>query len=162
MYKAKEQRFTSKYPTSRRKPEGKSLYGRAWQAARKSFLNKNPLCVVCKAVGVVKSATHADHIIPHRGNKTLFWDKNNWQALCANCHSKKTNTQDGGFGNKTAAAKAEQKKKYERFGNIHLGDNDAREGGYSNFQNPQKCRAGVELSVGYREIRTGGQSGTGP
>lgn len=30
----------------------------------------------------------------------LFWDKvNNWMGLCKPCHSKKTATEDGGFGN---------------------------------------------------------------
>ena len=41
-----------------------------------------------------------DHIVPHRGDKELFWDKNNWQALCFSCHSSKTATMDGGGYNK--------------------------------------------------------------
>ena len=31
-----------------------------------------------------------DHIIPHRGDPELFWDRSNWQALCKNCHDRKT------------------------------------------------------------------------
>jgi 5-methylcytosine-specific restriction protein A len=31
-----------------------------------------------------------DHIIPHRGNRELFWDTENWQALCTPCHNRKT------------------------------------------------------------------------
>lgn len=27
-----------------------------------------------------------DHIRPHRGDPVLFWDENNWQALCKFCH----------------------------------------------------------------------------
>jgi hypothetical protein len=23
-----------------------------------------------------------DHIIPHKGDKALFWNRNNWQAAC--------------------------------------------------------------------------------
>ncbi|HWL55465.1 MAG TPA: HNH endonuclease [Paracoccus sp. (in: a-proteobacteria)] len=33
------------------------------------------------------NATLVDHIKPHRGDKALFWNWNNWQALCAPCHS---------------------------------------------------------------------------
>ena len=39
-------------------------------------------------------ATVVDHIIPHRGDQKLFWDQNNWQALCKSCHDKKTLTED--------------------------------------------------------------------
>jgi 5-methylcytosine-specific restriction endonuclease McrA len=28
-----------------------------------------------------------DHIIPHRGDKRLFWHRANWQPLCAPCHN---------------------------------------------------------------------------
>ncbi|WP_196941894.1 hypothetical protein [Pseudooceanicola algae] len=24
-----------------------------------------------------------DHIVPHKGDQRLFWDKNNWQPCCA-------------------------------------------------------------------------------
>lgn len=26
-----------------------------------------------------------DHIVPHKGDKTLFWDSANWQGLCEWC-----------------------------------------------------------------------------
>jgi len=35
-------------------------------------------------------ATLVDHIIPHRGSKALFWAKSNWQALCFDCHARKS------------------------------------------------------------------------
>ncbi len=76
------------------------LYGHKWRQARAIFLKRNPLCVHCKRDGKVTPATEVDHIIPHRGNLALFWDKlTNWMALCKPCHSKKTATEDGGFGN---------------------------------------------------------------
>lgn len=31
-----------------------------------------------------------DHIIPHRGDKKLFWDERNWQGLCKKHHDRKT------------------------------------------------------------------------
>jgi len=47
---------------------------------------------------VIRPATLVDHIIPHRGDNNLFWDEDNWQALCTECHAIKTAKEDGGFG----------------------------------------------------------------
>ncbi|WP_367142722.1 hypothetical protein [Desulfosporosinus sp.] len=33
-----------------------------------------------------------DHIIPHRGDKALFWDESKWQPHCKRCHDRKTRT----------------------------------------------------------------------
>ena len=74
-------------------------YNYRWKKRRIVFLRKNPLCVECLANGIVKEAKHVDHIIPHKGDMKLFWDESNWQSLCAECHSRKTATEDGGFGN---------------------------------------------------------------
>lgn len=54
----------------------------------------HPLCVQCAKQGKYVRATVVDHIIPHRGDQKLFWDQNNWQALCKSCHDKKTLTED--------------------------------------------------------------------
>lgn len=62
-------------------------YGGRWQAARARFLFSNPLCVMCKAKGRIELATVVDHKTPHRGNQELFWKQDNWQSLCASCHS---------------------------------------------------------------------------
>lgn len=88
----------------KRESSAKRGYGRAWQKAREGFLRKHPLCECdkCQAGTLrVRAATVVDHIIPHRGDKKLFWDRNNWQAMAASCHSKKTAREDGGFGNKS-------------------------------------------------------------
>ncbi|HBP5411327.1 TPA: HNH endonuclease [Pseudomonas aeruginosa] len=74
-------------------------YGYRWQQARARFLAKHPLCRLCSDAGKVVEATEVDHIIPHRGDTELFWQESNWMALCKVCHSKKTATEDGGFGN---------------------------------------------------------------
>ncbi|WP_305826896.1 HNH endonuclease [Pseudomonas aeruginosa] len=74
-------------------------YGYRWQQARARFLAKHPLCRLCSDAGKVVEATEVDHIIPHRGDMELFWQESNWMALCKVCHSKKTATEDGGFGN---------------------------------------------------------------
>ena len=73
-------------------------YNTAWQKASKSFLIKNPFCAECLKRGIHTPSAVVDHIIPHKGNKKLFWDKSNWQALCKQCHDRKTATEDGGFG----------------------------------------------------------------
>lgn len=65
-------------------------YDHQWKLARKEYLEKSPLCLECKKVGRVEVATDVDHIIPHRGDMRLFWDRNNWQGLCHACHSAKT------------------------------------------------------------------------
>ncbi|PKI19397.1 HNH endonuclease [Pseudomonas monteilii] len=62
-------------------------YGYRWQQAREGWLRKNPLCVRCLQSGLSKPANVVDHIQPHRGDMTLFWDRTNWQSLCTNCHS---------------------------------------------------------------------------
>jgi 5-methylcytosine-specific restriction protein A len=75
-------------------------YGARWQRASKQFLRENPLCRECgnRTPPIIKGSQQVDHIIPHRGDMTLFWDRKNWQALCRSCHSRKTATEDGGFG----------------------------------------------------------------
>lgn len=73
-------------------------YTSRWTKARNTYLDRNPLCVHCEADGVVMEATIVDHIIPHKKDWKLFWDKNNWQPLCKKHHDRKTATEDGGFG----------------------------------------------------------------
>jgi 5-methylcytosine-specific restriction protein A len=74
-------------------------YGSAWQRARLGYLKAHALCVACLAAGRVAGASVVDHVIPHRGDKRLFWDAGNWQALCKGCHDAKTAREDGGYGN---------------------------------------------------------------
>ena len=73
-------------------------YGGRWQRARRAYLAAHPLCVRCLSRGITEAATVTDHIVPHRGDSGLKWDRNNWQSLCKRCHDVKTATEDGGFG----------------------------------------------------------------
>lgn len=66
-------------------------YGARWRKARAYFLRHNPLCAECERQGKLKPAKVVDHIRPHRGDTDLFWDVDNWQPLCARCHTLKTN-----------------------------------------------------------------------
>ena len=65
-----------------------------FRSARSDFMAEHPFCQICGA-----RATDLDHIKPHKGDPDLFWEVDNWQALCASCHSRKTAREDGGFGN---------------------------------------------------------------
>lgn len=76
-------------------------YTRSWSATAKrvladvgrtEFPHGGPLCS-CGA-----AAECVDHIRPHKGDQELFWDPANLQSLCDSCHSRKTATEDGGFG----------------------------------------------------------------
>ena len=69
-------------------------YGYAWRKARKKYLEAHPLCEECMKHGLYVKATDIDHIQAHRGDTKLFWDQNNWRALCHSCHSKKTARED--------------------------------------------------------------------
>ena len=66
-----------------------------WRKRRAMFLKKYPRCFICGA-----PATIADHIIPHRGDLTLFYDDNNLQPMCQRCHFRKTMKGNANF-NKT-------------------------------------------------------------
>ena len=69
-----------------RESSAKRGYGHKWQVARQHYLNKHPLCVEHQRKGQVVIATVVDHIEPHRGDMTVFWDSGNWQSLCKLCH----------------------------------------------------------------------------
>ena len=63
------------------------LYNYKWQKHRELFLKQNPLCAYCQDDGKIEAATVVDHITPHKGNMSLFWDVDNHQSLCATHHA---------------------------------------------------------------------------
>lgn len=73
-------------------------YNYAWQKARLDHLNDNPLCLYCEREGRVTAANTVDHIIAHRGDMTIFWDRSNWMSLCAPCHSSKKQREEAQSG----------------------------------------------------------------
>ncbi len=84
-----------------RRQEGKAIderrgsaaergYGWRWQKARAAWLRVHPLCASCEKEGRTTAARVVDHVVPHRGDRKLFWDKENWQSLCTPCHDRKT------------------------------------------------------------------------
>ena len=69
-------------------------YDHYWQKASKRYLKANPLCGHCQEKGLLVTAEVVDHIVPHRGDRQLFWDEENWQPLCKKCHDRKTRLED--------------------------------------------------------------------
>ena len=72
-------------------------YGPRWRRARAAYLARHPLCVSCGAAGRLEPATVVDHIVPHKGDSVLFWDRANWQSMCKSCHDAKT-AREGRWG----------------------------------------------------------------
>lgn len=89
---APQRRFTPSTPVSlphhaeyREKTQG--LYNtRGWARLRAAQLRREPHCRICASVNQFTPATVADHIVPHRGTRSLFFDPANLQSLCKRCH----------------------------------------------------------------------------
>lgn len=71
---------------ARRGSARKRGYTPLWDQTSTGFLNANPLCLGCEAVGRVTPATVCDHTVPHRGDMALFWDPQNRQPACKPHH----------------------------------------------------------------------------
>ena len=57
---------------------------RRWKRLRARHLAEHPLCTMCKRSGQVSEATVVDHIVPHKGDRDLFWTRTicNLSAWC--------------------------------------------------------------------------------
>lgn len=84
----------------KRASAGARGYGPEWYAARSDYLRKHRFCAFHLEMGLHVRATVVDHVTPHRGDKVLFWNQDNWQPLCTSCHNSKTASMDGGGYNK--------------------------------------------------------------
>lgn len=82
---------------ARRDPVAMALYATPeWKALRASILRE---CAGrCATLNCARVARVVDHIRPHRGNNSLFFDRDNLQPLCKPCHDRKTARYDGAFG----------------------------------------------------------------
>lgn len=77
------------------KPKRSTDHHRARKTAsfrrqREAFLRDNPFCAEHDRHGVKRLGGVLDHIKPHRGDDVLFWDQDNWQNLCRECHNAKS------------------------------------------------------------------------
>jgi 5-methylcytosine-specific restriction protein A len=80
-------------------------YNSRWRKATATWRSHDPqrnLCAECLKSGRLTPARITDHVVPHKGSQSLFWDTSNWQTLCRTHHAEKTAREDGGFGNKRA------------------------------------------------------------
>jgi 5-methylcytosine-specific restriction protein A len=58
----------------------------SWRALRAAQLARKPLCERCEANGLVVAATVANHKIPHKGDRKLFFNSANLESVCKDCH----------------------------------------------------------------------------
>ncbi len=73
-------------------------YDSTWMRLRQLHISSHPLCKHCEERGRIVVGEEVDHIIPHRGSEALRLEPSNLQTLCKPCHSRKTASEDGGFG----------------------------------------------------------------
>ena len=88
------QKYCDEHKPLHSRPAAERGYGYRWRKASKDFLTHHPLCVKCREEGKFVKATVVDHVIPHRGDQKLFWDRANWQPLCKKHHDRKTGSED--------------------------------------------------------------------
>ena len=87
-----------------------------WRKGRLAHLAVEPLCRFCKQADILNDGSLTaggepqtdprrcflvvDHVIPHRGDLSLFWDRMNWQTLCPDHHDRaKQREEVRGFSN---------------------------------------------------------------
>lgn len=61
-----------------------------WLNLRRYHLTQQPICVVCGRSGIEAGGLHVDHIVDHKGDIDIFYDKTNLQTLCSRCHGRKS------------------------------------------------------------------------
>lgn len=66
-------------------------YDSKWDRERTAFLKLHPRCA---RPGCGADSAVVDHIVPHKGDMRLFWDRSNWQPLCTGCHSRWKQSQE--------------------------------------------------------------------
>lgn len=69
-----------------------------WRALRWSVLVDE--LFTCRRCGFVGESAMmvADHDKPHRGDRALFFDRQNLQCLCADCHNRDKQREERGAG----------------------------------------------------------------
>jgi 5-methylcytosine-specific restriction enzyme A len=74
--------------------EQKRLLGtQRWRNRARHQLMIEPMCRLCAARGIVRAATVADHIVPHKNNPRLF--DGPLQSLCKSCHDRSKRAEEG-------------------------------------------------------------------
>ena len=75
-------------------------YTNTWLRYSATRLAEHPLCVgyPLGTHTMPTLATVTDHIASVKARPDLFWEPTNHSSLCAECHRRKTNELEGGFG----------------------------------------------------------------
>ena len=75
----------------RARPDYHKLYAtKGWASLRLKMLAAQPLCQRCKQYNIIEPGVDVDHVISHKGDTDLFYNRGNLQVLCRRCHSWKT------------------------------------------------------------------------
>lgn len=87
-------------PPDRRPGPRQRGYDYQWERTRAAYLSDHPNC---EWPGCDQPATDVDHVVPRHlfTNRYAADDETNLQSLCHPHHSRKTATEDGGYGNPT-------------------------------------------------------------
>ena len=93
-YCEKHKREEDRRQDRERGNSNKRGYNYKWRRARKLYLKQHPICECdeCTRLHRLLPANVVHHIIDHKGNYDLFWDRNNWLAMNVECHNKLTLT----------------------------------------------------------------------
>lgn len=84
-------------PITRANAPWRTWYSLArWKRLRmETFSRDSFTCRMCGRLEGNTAKLVADHIKPHRGNATLFWDRGNIQTLCAApCHAQRKQAEE--------------------------------------------------------------------
>ena len=83
---------------------GGRLHDKAlWHRRARRQLQCEPLCAMCLSEGRIVAARIADHVEPHKGDPTKFWN-GKLQSLCSHCHeSRKKQIEHRGYDNTIGA-----------------------------------------------------------
>jgi 5-methylcytosine-specific restriction enzyme A len=57
-------------------------YDATWDRASLGFRRRHPICEACAAVGITSATAVTDHVVPHKGDRVVFWDRKRWQPAC--------------------------------------------------------------------------------
>lgn len=72
----------------------KWYYTQRWKLLRQRVLLEQSHTCAEAGCGHVNLSLDVDHVVPHRGNPALFWDRANLRGLCHACHARKTGRGD--------------------------------------------------------------------
>lgn len=65
-----------------KRPPHHRLYGtNAWRVLRAQYLEEQPFCERCGAVGYI-----VHHRVSHHGDEGMFFDWGNLETVCNRCH----------------------------------------------------------------------------